>query len=420
MKRLIIISIIALLSTSLIGQDFETFKKGKFMGLRKGEETVIVTPDKYNFIGNIVDKYTWVNVGGKKHCKSFPNGGKWGVIDSTGREVCPPVYDYVAACRNDFVVVNVGGSVIGSYVTGGKWGLYDLKSGKVAIEPSYTLLSAVNDDGRLWACMDGKMDFRILGDTIFGKKKKVEDFEPYFEYITLYPLNMTICHESKYGDWSLIDTENNTLTTNSYSTVFDFIDGYSLVYSKGRYGYIDRNGRETVRPEYVMLTISNNGRCCWSRKTEYSRVGLIDITNGNEITDEIFDQPGSLFFGSVAWVKLGGMYCLIDTAGTQLTQPKYSKVSPFVNGIAIVYLSKYAVGAVNSEGKEIVEPIYTQAAPLFGEGSQFRTTGDLLISWFFHPKRGVVWIDQNGKIVLGDAKKQFAIDEVIPEELWDY
>ncbi|MEZ4771535.1 MAG: WG repeat-containing protein [Bacteroidia bacterium] len=65
---------------------------------------------------------------------------KWGMADQTGREVVPPIYDYISMLANGLTRVNIGSiykEEIG--VVGGKWGLID-DYGRVVLTPKYEYL----------------------------------------------------------------------------------------------------------------------------------------------------------------------------------------------------------------------------------------------------------------------------------------
>ncbi|MDL2228601.1 WG repeat-containing protein, partial [Odoribacter sp. OttesenSCG-928-L07] len=53
-------------------------------------------------------------------------GGKWGIINSEGKEICPPKYDYIGVFRDGFALVNIGGYNKRPWgFQGGRWGIID-------------------------------------------------------------------------------------------------------------------------------------------------------------------------------------------------------------------------------------------------------------------------------------------------------
>ena len=99
----------------------------------KGEET---TSHKYDYVGSFergVDNHRSlkVNIGGKLVDKNEIEGGKWGLIDETGKEFVSCVYDDVGSYRFGNIVIKVGE----------KWGLIEIETGKEVVPCIYDNVS---------------------------------------------------------------------------------------------------------------------------------------------------------------------------------------------------------------------------------------------------------------------------------------
>ncbi|MFM8430738.1 MAG: WG repeat-containing protein, partial [Holophagaceae bacterium] len=79
---------------------------------------------KYFYVWPFKEGLAGVNVGGKYlkigededlgSSLGLVEGGQWGFVDETGKEVIPPKYDWVDYFHNGFARVNVGGEYVQS------------------------------------------------------------------------------------------------------------------------------------------------------------------------------------------------------------------------------------------------------------------------------------------------------------------
>lgn len=382
-----------------------------------------VKQNEYTAVGEFFSNYAWVNIGGKTKFQQCPEGGKWGVIDMHGKEVCPVKYDYVDLCSNDKVAVNIGGKMKNMKIEGGKWGFVDLITGQEIIPVQYDQVGAFTDRGTVWVCNGGNNSRKVWAQIIKNEKGKVDYMERYFDVYDDFSMHYLFDKEDDTFHWSLIDSSGQEIVGSKFSKVGHFHHNVAWCVQNGKYGMIDYTGKVCIPFQYAKLSdcTENGVVLAWEIDNgASSKVGLLS-KNGEKLTEMKYTEINA-FTDGVAWGKVNGLYGLIDYNGKELTQPRYSKVGEFYNGVALVWSEMDALGCVNKSGKEIARTIYAEAALKFGV-CQFRTDkneGKEIISWISHPQLGNSWINQNGKVIARGTKVSFKITDVIPESLWDF
>lgn len=119
----------------------------------------------------------------------------------------------------------------------------------------------------------------------------------------------------------------------------------------------------------------------------------------------------------------GELWGFADGSGRFVIQPVYQKVQEFHNGIAVVAKDS-GVGWIDPQGKEVVRPLYMESPNQFGEGAfQPNYRGERqYIGWIKGADNlvGIMWITQQGKILVTSAKTLYDLTDKIPDKLWDY
>ena len=133
---------------------------------------------------------------------------------------------------------------------------------------------------------------------------------------------------------------------------------------------------------------------------------------------------------SVARISNNGYIGLIDVTGTILVKPKYDKIYPFYNDVAVICLNnKY--GIINKKGKEILSPTYDYINDFKSEFAWFydkqskgwgllNNKGTQIVAptthsiskyqgkfYYYDNNEGRVIINQSGKIVFSIPKDEF-------------
>lgn len=391
-------------------------EKDNLWGFVNEMDSFVIAP-KYTAVGNFLSAYTWVNIGGKTNYDQCPEGGKWGVIDMSGKEVCPVKYDYVDLCAYNKVAVNMGGTMKKMQINGGKWGFVDLTTGQEIIPVQYEQVTPFTADGVAWVDNSGNLTRKVWAYESKNEKGKTEDMERCFDVFDNFS-NLSLFDNSNIsGKWGLVNSTGKMIVDFTYDKVGDFHDNVAWVVLNNQYGMVDNTGKICIPIQYAKLSDCNLGVVwAWSGDN-LDKIGLLTKT-GKPLTEMKYSEV-NVFEDSVAWVKVNNLYVLINGNGKELTQPRYPKVSDFYNGVANVWSEQNAMGCVNKSGKEIARTIYGEAAAQFGV-CQFKSqTGDI-ISWVSHPTIGNSWINQNGKVLARGTKVFFRITDQIPDALWDY
>ncbi len=287
----------------------------------------------------------------------FESNGKVGFKDQSGRVVIPAKYERGIASEG-----------VVSLMLNGKWGVVDTKGNTV---------------------IPFKYDF------IDGFKEGLARVE----------LN------GKYG---FIDTRGSTVIPLRYDNAYGFKGDLAKVELDGKWGAIDINGKEIIPLKYD--EIQREGFKNQVAVFINDRMGIIN-RQGKEIIPAIYDD--ALWFtdnlivlgiGSAtirdsrgSFWKIGGRYALFDIeTGKQLTELKYSDIIPNDGGsnsmeekdkyFRVVIADEFeiadccekemekeaskrfdlnttkgGVGLIDSQGKEIIPPIYDYVDNVFYE-----------------------------------------------------
>lgn len=256
---------------------------------------------------------------------------KMGAINTEGEVVIPYRYDVIYGDNADAIVVFNGESITtvgGSRtVTGrGKYG-YIKKDGTPITEIefdraySFTCGRAFVKKGDLWGCIDtdGKLVIPYKYNYV------VSTFED--DRAIVFTGEMNRGNQPVKGEYAYIDLNGNVIfsRTESFS---DFSDGLSRINIKGKYGFIDTEGKIKIKPTW----------------------------------DDAYP-----FSDGYAWVKSGKKVCIIDTNGKIVKQGNFNwkPVGKFYDGLKKVKNANYEYGYVN-EKFELVIPCN------FGECGNFR------------------------------------------------
>jgi hypothetical protein len=247
----------------------------------------VIVPPTYDFIYRTDGGFSKVGVGNRTSVKDgslTPSGGKWGFIDRNGKVVVPPIYDnvYWNSQEKDFFKAELGG----------KYGLLD-QTGKVILEPR---LSAI-----------GKFNEGIAAAAIGGTRNKQG-------YLV-------------GGKWGAIDANGKTIVNFIYDLVGNCSDGAMFV---------------------------NIGGTTEGNEVRGGNWGFVD-RNGNPISELKFKSVRQ-FSEGLAWVFDGENWGAIDKTGQFYIDAKYNQVfRDFENGVAIVKNSAHKTCLLSRSGKVLAE-----------------------------------------------------------------
>ena len=172
-----------------------------------------------------------------------------------------------------------------------------------------------------------------------------------------------------------------------YDDAYDFREGLVVVKLNGKWGFIDKTGKEITPLKYddVRVYGMNEGMVAVEFNDRY---GYIDHT-GKEITPIKYYAVDS-FVEGLAGVALNGCG-FIDKTGKEVIPLKYDSVGCFTEGLAKVKLNN-KWGYIDKTGKEVIPLKYDDASYFIGGKAKVMTKNIFGIEKEFY-------IDKNGNIV---------------------
>ena len=117
----------------------------------------------------------------------------------------------------------------------------------------------------------------------------------------------------------------------SYDYIRMYSEGLAAVELNGKYGFIDKTGKEVVALKYDYVSEFKEGIANVSFNGKY---GYIDKT-GKEVGKIKYDSAG-YFSEGLGEVEVDGKWGFINKAGKEVIPLKYDKVFNFSDGLAMV------------------------------------------------------------------------------------
>ena len=227
-----------------------------------------------------------------------------GVIDMAGQEVLPMVYDdlYTKICYGNLIVGKKS-----------KYGIINMK-GEEIIPLQYDK-AAFDGYGKALA---------------FGKKTGEVDGQEQYQYgfwdLEGHQLSDMVFSDVEANIFGyILQIDGKTYYTNSFNegfTPFYYEDEESIVEESPSFGYLDRQGRVAIKPQFS--------------SAEPFSDGLAGVGLPNDDGD-------------------GELYGYIDTSGKMVVPAIYSAVSPFVAGLGVVTTTDGEIIVIDKQGNRIME-----------------------------------------------------------------
>lgn len=217
------------------------------------------------------------------------------------------------------------------------------------------------------------------------------------QYDILWPFSEGVAIVNSGAKWIKSDAPKKVSKTqlpDMFEKIWDITDDGVWVYCQetngiyklegGKFGVIDRNGTEVIPSIYDEVVRAGNGII---RVKQDSKYGYFDYT-GKKITDIKYDDAGMFTSDGIALVNIGGQpnkrgkitggkYGYVDKTGNEIIRLKYTKAKPFSEGLAAVSEDGTSWGAINTDGKYVLNSVYDNlgsfvsgCAP-FSEGGKY-------------------------------------------------
>ena len=255
----------------------------------------------------------------------------------------------------------------------GKYGVID-KNANVIIEPKYETVVIPNPSKEIFVCTNENKETKILNS------KNEEQFTEYKEVSSIRLKNIvsdlmyekSVLKYQKDGKYGLIDYKGSKITDAVYGHVdaLEYKEGELLVEQNGKYGVINIKGVQLVPIEYETIKVdeffngkdySNAGYIVGTKTEEGYRYGYIDV-DGNEVLKPEYNE-----LSRVAEIKEDkGMYFLAAKNGQygvyknseQIINNEYQSIS-FNNNLFLLEKSK-KYGVADIDGNIILDVKYSQ------------------------------------------------------------
>jgi hypothetical protein len=217
---------------------------------------------------------------------------------------------------------------------------------------------------------DGKY---ILVDSVTMKPINQDEYEHIFYF------GEGLASVERNGKWGYIDKTGREVLPFKHDDAGNFIEGLASVKLNNKWGVIDKTGREVVPIKYDYEGDFSEGLASVERNDKW---GIIDKT-GTEVLPFIYELPCN-FSEGLANVTLNGKCGYIDKTGTEVVPFKYDEAGNFSEGLANVALNgKW--GYIDKTGTEVV-PFKYDFAHGFHEGL---ASVELNSKWGFIDKAGI-------------------------------
>ncbi|MEO0727301.1 MAG: WG repeat-containing protein [Bacteroidota bacterium] len=226
------------------------------------------------------------------------NPARWGLLDTLGRWVVPPVYDYLEENINGQMVARIGHH----------YGVIDAQ-GDTIVPFKYVKIRFYNGFWRVNTKPIGKVYFNWRG-------------------------------------YQILDIGADSISF--------FQDGYSSRRADDRWGYIDELGEPLEGGGYTRAKPFGEGLA--AVKLDSTQWAFVD-TSGHikrRLSTESIHDLG-YFSGGYCWFRSGSKFGFLDTSFQVAISARYRRVSNFVRGRSIIRIGP-GVAVIDTSGNFVVEP----------------------------------------------------------------
>ncbi len=342
----------------------------------------------------------------------FRKGKYYGVINEAGKVIADAVYEDILNYQDGFVSVKKNK----------KYGLINYK-GKVIAKTGYDSLSSFSCG---LACVKRMNKSGFINTS--GKEVISVKYDKAFDFIDgIAP----VCIKDK---WGLINKKGTWILEPKYAQIgyttgdeneiqVSFADGIAPVKDiSGKWGYIDKAGREIIPPMFDAAYSSKNGFAAFVKD---HKMGLATIKG--VVLKPSYDNIGEFDKSDIAWFSLNNMTGLLNSAmkvvleaapynvinaispdgyytickdnkwgavnktGRFIINPQYDRMGSFYNGLAYI-LIKGKIGYINSKNNRVIP-------------AEFNTTSGLDSDFTF----GNAIVVQNGKYGIINTKGRYIV-----------
>ncbi len=352
---------------------------------------------------------TGFNVGGAFDDTGDVVGGRWGIAGD-GRVIVAPSLEDVGGCGQGLIAIK----------RGGRWGYLDTQ-GRDAIAPRFDDADAFQPDGLAVVTADGHD----------GYLDRHGDWRLPARFEALAPTSDGRGRARISGRWHVIDLDG-TVLSEGFDEILPFSGGMARVTRGGQLGYVGLDGARLGDAWFDEAGPYADGLAPVQRGDEwffldargamhgpYQRalpptgglarfvepsgaVGFL-AADGSVPIAALYDAAFG-FHDGLAAVMRDALWTFVDQAGVELHAPYWHRAGNFHEGLCTVRYGTRA-GVIDKTGAVVVAPAYDVIEP-FSSGRaavtqiQWRAVGPLPSSWHVTPREGLAF---RGFAGAGDA-----------------
>jgi len=294
-------------------------------------------------------------------------GCKYGAISPSGEIITPIKYDYIEGFgmiseyypkdnnhTSTFCLVEIGAS----------YGIINA-TGKEIVPPIYDELNGGIENGVIWARIGDKWGYLDTNGHSFAGSIQ-------YENIGGFLTNKLVSAKHK-GKWGAVNQNGDVVIPFLYDYNFYFPQddsgGYypAAVAKNGMWGYIDTLGQEVLSFKYEEARSFIDGVAVVKRSNRI----LFITTNGSLVKELQYDDIGTNYqFYNLYPVQLNGKWGYAKQLGEEVIAPKYTFAGEFQSGLAIVELGN-KFGVIDTQGKLILPFEYDRIEVSSGYANYF-------------------------------------------------
>ena len=148
-------------------------------------------------------------------------------------------------------------------------------------------------------------------------------YVPLFFFIQAASAQQLVAYEEN-GKYGMKDgTTGKVVMEAKYDEIYTFSEGLAMVAGQGKYGFVDKAGREVIAPQFAEATAFSEGLAAVSDGESW---GYIDKAGKTIIPFNYDDATG--FSEGLAAVQLDGLYGYIDKAGKEVIPFQFGFAHP--------------------------------------------------------------------------------------------
>jgi hypothetical protein len=191
----------------------------------------------------------------------------------------------------------------------------------------------------------------------------------------------------KDAEWGYLDTFGAVNSAFKYDYAEDYSNDRALVRKDGKWGMLDNEGTEVLKPAYDNFNfLPNANQKLFFIAKNIVLHGAID-SNANVIVPVKYSKVRAYQEDRVAVKNLGGRWGFVNRTGKEVVKTQYRVARDFSEGLSIIF-DQSRWGAINPSGGIAIKPQYLKMGD-FKEGK----------AWVHLPKGKKGYITKSGELL---------------------